>query len=171
MYYPSSEIELVSYTSGLDFEVKTTGKPYTGYYYATNDGKFFSGKKYDSTTVEIVPLVRNLSFGETIQAFNFHYSEPTDADYEKGFFTRYVIKRVNGDLESILEVSESEFNRATKDPLYNTRSFIWKLTGPLYTTPEGIPGITNENQKTLDEVEKTIKEVKKYFTNLAQYAK
>jgi hypothetical protein len=171
MYYPQSEIELVSYTSGLDFEVKTTRKPYTGYYYATNDGKFFSGKKYDSTTVEIVPLVRNLSFGETIQAFNFHYSEPTDADYEKGFFTRYVIKRVNGDLESILEVSESEFNRANKDPLYNTRSFIWKLKGPLYTTSEGIPGITNENQKTLDEVEKTIKEVKKYFTNLAQYAK
>lgn len=171
MYYPKSEIELVAYTSGLDFEIKTTRKPYVGYYYATNDGKFFSGKSYDSTTVEIVPLIRNLFFSDTIQAYNFHYSEPTDSDYEKGFFTRYVIKRVNGGLDNILEVSETEFNRASKDPLYNTRSFTWKLTGPLYTTAEGIPGIVNENDKTLTEVEKTIKEVKKYFTNLAQYAK
>jgi hypothetical protein len=171
MYYPSSEIELVSYTSGLDFEVKTTRKPYIGYYYATNDRKFFSGKRYDSTTVELIPLLRNLFFNDNIQAYNFYYSEPTDSSYDKGFFERYVLKRVNGDLQTIMEVSKEEFNRAVKDPLYVAKSFTWKLTGPLYTTSEGVPGIVNTNQKTLDELEKSIPEVKKYFTNLAQYAK
>jgi hypothetical protein len=171
MYYPQSEIELVSYTSGLDFEVKTTRKPYTGYYYATNDGKFFSGKRYDSTTVEIVPLVRNIFFSDNIQAYNFYYSEPTDTDYEKGFFTRYVIKRVNSGLETIKEVSLQEYTNALLNPLYAAKSFVWKLKGPLYTTKEGVPGIVNTNQKTLDQLEKSIPEVRKYFTNLAQYAK
>jgi hypothetical protein len=55
--------------------------------------------------------------------------------------------------------------------LYAAKSFVWKLKGPLYTTKEGVPGIVNTNQKTLDQLEKSIPEVRKYFTNLAQYAK
>jgi hypothetical protein len=170
MYYPKSEILYVEYTNGNDLVDINSKLFYIGYYYATNDGKFFSGKEYNSTTVELERSSKSI-FLDSNKSYEFHYSAPSDADYQKGFFTRYVIKRVNGGLETILEVSEQEFNRASKDPLYNTKSFVWKLTGPLHTTPEGIPGITNENQKTLDEVEKTIKEVKKYFTNLAQYAK
>jgi hypothetical protein len=171
MYYPKSEILKVDYTSGGEFLIRRTLKFYKGFYYSTNDGKFFSGKEYQSDTQELIYSLQTNNTSSKKDSYNFYYSEPTDTDYEKGFFTRYVIKRVNGGLDNILEVSESEFNRASKDPLYNTKSFVWKLTGPLYTTPEGIPGIANENQKTLDEVEKTINEVKKYFTNLAQYAK
>lgn len=171
MYYPASEIELVSYTSGLDFAVKQTKKPYIGYYYATNDGKYFSGKEYTATTVELTKLFRKNLFDGTIPSYNFHYAQPEESDYERGFFTRYVSKRVNSGFETILEISKEEYDRALRDPLYIARSFTWKLTGPLYTTAEGIPGIANTNQKTLDELEKSISEVKKYFTNLAQYAK
>jgi hypothetical protein len=96
---------------------------------------------------------------------------PTNSDYTKGFFTRYVIKRVNSGLETIKEVSLQEYTSALLNPLYAAKSFVWKLKGPLYTTKEGVPGIVNTNQKTLDQLEKSIPEVRKYFTNLAQYAK
>jgi hypothetical protein len=171
MYYPKSEIVKVEYTAGSEYLIRTTLTPYQGYYYVTNDGKIFSGKEYGPTTEQLVPIFDSNSTINQKKAYDFYYSQPSNSDYEKGFFDRYVLKRVNGGLETILEVSKEEFDRASKDPLYNTKSFTWKLTGPLYTTEVGVPGIVDVNQKTLDEVEKTIPEVKKYFTNLAQYAK
>lgn len=171
MYYPKSAILKVEYTTGNEFIVKKTNKLYTGYYYATNDGKFFSGQEYNSTTTELVRPYNNLITKNESRNYNFHYAMPDDSDYEKGFFTRYVIKRVNSGLETIREVSVEEYNRASSNPLYLAKSFTWKLKGPLYTTKEGVPGIATVNQKTLDDLEKFIPEVKKYFTNLAQYAK
>ena len=170
MYYPKSEILYVEYTSGNDLVNKQTRLFYIGYYYATNDGKFFSGKEYNSTTVELERASKDLNINNN-RFYEFFYAKPSESDYDKGFFERYVLKRVNGDLQTIMEISKEEFNRAIKDPLYIAKLFTWKLTGPLYTTSEGVPGIVNTNQKTLEELEKSIPEVKKYFTNLAQYAK
>lgn len=171
MYYPKSEILKVDYTSGTEFLVKSTSAFYKGFYYKTNDGRFFSGKEYNSETKELVPISNSVAGINQKKSYEFHYALPTSQDYDKGFFTRYVIKRVNSGFETILEVDEKEYDRATKDPLYIASKFTWKITGPLYNTPEGIPGVVDQNQKTLDQVEKTIAEVKKYFTNLAQYAK
>lgn len=170
MYYPKSEILYVEYTSGNDLVNKETRAFYIGYYYATNDGKFFSGKQYDSTTVELERFSVPVNFN-TKEGYKFFYASPTESDYNKGFFERYVLKRVNGNLQTILEISKEEYTKISFDPLYIAKSFTWKLTGPLYTTPDGIPGIVNTNQKTLDDLERSIPEVKKYFTNLAQYAK
>lgn len=171
MYYPKSEISKVDYSSGNEFLVKSTKKFYTGYYYVTNDGRYFSGQEYNSTTVELVKPVKISTKSTNSSNYEFHYAMPTNSDYSRGFFIRYVIKRVNSGLETIKEISAEEYNRALSNPLYIAKSFAWKLTGPLYTTPEGTPGIVNTNQKTIDELEKSIPEVKKYFTNLAQYAK
>lgn len=170
MYYPKSEILYVKYSSGNLFIVKNTRAFYSGYYYATNDGKFFSGKEYNSTTVELeVSSKKSDSFVK--KGYDFYYAKPSEDDYNKGFFERYVLKRVNGDMQTIKEISKEEFDSASLNPLYLCKSFTWKLTGPLYTTPEGIPGIVNTNQKTLEDLEKYIPEVTKYFTNLAQYVK
>lgn len=171
MYYPKSEIIKIALTSGTEFLVKTTKKPYIGDYYVTNDGKIFSGKEYTISTQELVPIVEKIIVKNESKAYGFHYAMPADKDYDKGFFTRYVLKRVNSGFETILEVDQKEYERAKKDPLYTAEKFIWKLTGPLYTTPQGIPGIVNTNQKTLEGLEKTIPGITKYFTNLAQYAK
>jgi hypothetical protein len=171
MYYPKSEISLVSNTSGTQLLVKSTKKPYIGDYYLTNDGKFFSGKEYTSTTQELVPIVQKIIVKNEKESYGFHYAMPSEDDYSKGSFTRYTIKRVNSGFETILEVDQAEYERATKDPLYSAVKFFWKITGSLYTTPEGIPGIVNTNQKTLENLEKTIPGISNYFTNLAQYAK
>ena len=171
MYYPKSEIVKVDYTPGNQLFVKSTLASYKGDYYFTNDGKYFSGKEYSASTEELISLLNGKTPSNKKQAYDFHYAMPADKDYDKGFFTRYVLKRVNSGFETILEVDQKEYERAKKDPLYTAEKFTWKLTGPLYTTPAGIPGIVNTNQKTLEGLEKTILGITKYFTNLAQYAK
>ena len=171
MYYPKSEILKVDYTSGEDLFIKKTLVPYKGDYYATNDGKFFSGKEYDPSTQELVPLLKVNAPTNKKESYGFHYAIPSEDDYSKGSFTRYTIKRVNSGFETILEVDQAEYERASKDPLYSAVKFFWKIAGSLYTTPEGIPGIVNTNQKTLENLEKTIPGISNYFTNLAQYAK
>jgi len=171
MYYPKSEISLVSTTSGREFLVKKTKKPYTGDYYITNDGKLFSGKEYTVNTQELIPIVQKIIVKNEKESYGFHYAMPSEDDYSKGSFTRYTIKRVNSGFETILEVDQTEYERAAKDPLYTAVKFSWKITGTLYTIPEGIPGIVNTNQKTLENLEKTIPGISNYFTNLAQYAK
>lgn len=174
MYYPKSEILSVKYTSGAEYVVKTTRVPYTGYYYATNDGRFFSGKEYSAATVELIEDSGGFSVNQSTSP-TFYYPMPNEADYNKGSFTRYVTKRVNSGLETITEVNEAEFNRTSRDPLYITAKFSWKITGPLHDDLSDpnypIYGIIDTNKRTLDVVEKTIKGVKNYFKNLSQYAK
>lgn len=171
MYYPKSEILKIEYTLGNELYIKNTLQSYKGDYYTTNDNKFFSGKEYSASTVELISALKKNTLKNESKSYDFHYAMPADKDYDKGFFTRYVLKRVNSGFETILEVDQTEYERAKKDPLYTAEKFIWKLTGPLYTTPEGIPGIVNSNQKTLEGLEKTILGITNYFTNLAQYAK
>lgn len=177
MYYPKSEILQVLYTAGSEFLIKRTRQNYVGYLYRTNDGTYFSGKEYTSDTKELVKLNNILdlgSYNKTV-SYEFHYPVPTEKDYEKGSFVRYVIKRVNSGLETILEVNKEEYEKAKKNPLYTAVSFSWKLTGPLYDTEVSkdytIPGIVNTNQKTIESLETQVPGVKNYFTNLAQYAK
>jgi len=42
-YYPKSQIKTNQYSNGTLF-VLTSGVVYTGYYYQTSDGRYFSGK-------------------------------------------------------------------------------------------------------------------------------
>lgn len=171
MFYPSWEIVKVDYTSGIDFVDKKTKNYYTGYYYKTSDGKFFSGKEYTRDTVELESAAPSKNFVENTKSYEYYHAMPTSNDYQAGFFIRYVLKRVNGDLSTMSEISEKNFSMAKKDPLYLAESFKWRLTGPLYTTKEGVPGVVNTNQKTLDQLEPKMPGVKKYFVDLAQYAK
>jgi len=175
MYYPKSEILEVSYTNGGILFVKSTKASYTGYYYFTNDGKYFSGKEYSASTQELVPEYDFKSLPQDSKSYEFHYPTPDDKDYEKGVFTRYVIKRVNSGFETILEVDKNDYNKAKLNPLYVVESFSWKITGPLYDVEISkdftIPGVVNTNQKTVEAMEPKIPGVKNYFTNFAQYLK
>jgi hypothetical protein len=171
MYYPKSEILLVSKTSGTQLLVKKTKVLYTGDYYLTNDGKFFSGKEYTINTQELVPVQQKSLIQKESKAYNFHYPMPTVMDYDRGFITRYVVKRVNSGFETIIEVDKAEYDRASKDPLYSTATFTWKISGDINTNKLGVPGISETNKKTLEGLEKTIPGITSYFTNLIQYAK
>lgn len=55
MYYPKSQITTALYTNGGELLLRDS--PYSGYYYQTSDGKYFSNKSPDDTpTYELFPI-------------------------------------------------------------------------------------------------------------------
>lgn len=125
MYYPLSQITTNLYTNGDEFTYNDTdniAQSYTGNYFKTSDGKFFTGKTpQDVPTTEltrivktptnesIVNIIGDYSIG--INPSSIGYSPlkalpqisnespriaipfPTQADYNTGEFQRYFLKR------------------------------------------------------------------------------
>jgi hypothetical protein len=58
MYYPKSQITTALYTSGGELLLRDS--PYSGYYYQTSDGRYFSNKSPDDIpTYELFPINNN----------------------------------------------------------------------------------------------------------------
>ena len=56
MYYPKSQIKSNLYTSGNEYIVKSSGEPYSGFYYKTSIGKKYTGKTpEDGGNYELIP--------------------------------------------------------------------------------------------------------------------
>lgn len=56
-YYPKSQIESNLFTPGGSYKIFVTGEPYQGDYYATSNGKKYTGKfPGDGQNLEIVPI-------------------------------------------------------------------------------------------------------------------
>jgi hypothetical protein len=54
-YYPSSQVKTNLYTNGGEFVTKLGNVSYTGFYWKTSSGKYFSGKTpQDSNIIEII---------------------------------------------------------------------------------------------------------------------
>lgn len=173
MYYPKSEITPNLTTNGTEFINAVTGEYYKGPYYATSDGKFYTGSDYSPNAQELVkPVIKTIQGNTSPVQYT---PQPTDKDYKNGFFIRYVIKRVNSGFETIKEVSESDYKMVQKNPLYNFTSFKWKLTGAMFDNLSNmnhpVYGIINTNKRTLLAEEKKVPGISKFFINLAQYSK
>ena len=58
MYYPLSQIKTNLFTEGeQEFTIKSTGNFYSGKYWSTSDGKFFTGEgPQDATSLELIKL-------------------------------------------------------------------------------------------------------------------
>jgi hypothetical protein len=125
MYYPLSQITTNLYTNGDEFVYLDSGKenqPYTGNYFKTSDGKFFTGKTpQDVPNTELVFKTKNPDSVSIIDntgdyPFNFNPSSigyptlktlsqisntspkisipfPTQGNYATGEFLRYFLKR------------------------------------------------------------------------------
>jgi hypothetical protein len=156
-YYPSTKIK--TNQKALTGEFTLNGVVYSGYYYSTYDGKFFSGRNpIEGTNEELIPVLNrsnmehtNISTlpssdkGRTVisgiiaqqqsQPVSYH-PKPLDEDYSRGYITRYFIKMVN-QRGYVMEVSEQEYSSIKNGTAPYDISFIqtvdilWKLTGPL----------------------------------------
>ena len=191
MYYPKSKIKSGFYTSGNDYIVKSTGKMYTGFFYKTFDGKFFSGIECDGASLELVELLNknrtttpyqnslyrlSKSTSDSIVTECLHYfPRVTEKDYMIGYINRYFIKRVNGNSSNIIEVSREDHLKAVKDPIYKTAIVKWKLVGTLYdyiVDPNNpIYGVWSTNERTLILKNYQFPGIGKYLKDLIQFAR
>ena len=69
MYYPQSQITTNLYTNGGEFVYVSNQQPYSGYYFKTSTGKYFTGKNQNDTpNVEITLLqtFQNIPIPDTL---------------------------------------------------------------------------------------------------------
>lgn len=89
--------------------------------------------------------------------------KPTEADYARGYFQRYFVKKINQN-GYILEISQQEYSSiedglVTYDvSLYQIEKTFWKLTGSLYTVRlaqyDIREGIIPTNKRLIENMEK-----------------
>lgn len=158
-YYPLNRVKTNQKATGNDLLLN--GEVYTGYYYETFDGEFFTGKdpiqgpsqrltkvelrvgKVDtpSRIVDGNDEYNSITKLETQQLASYqtpqsYYPKPTEDDYARKSFMRYFAKKRNQP-GFVIEV-----DKATHDSLkdadstydyvtYESISTFWQLTGPL----------------------------------------
>lgn len=136
-YYPASKVLANQTTSGEEFTLN--GQPYKGKYYATYDGKYYSGpnpqtgpnERLEKQVVLLSETSLNpvnvldisnresqklktseapLVNGNRIPGKpNSYYPQPLESDYRRGFIMRYFTKKEN-ERGFITEISQQEYN-------------------------------------------------------------
>jgi len=157
-YYPKSQITTDLYTNGNELFLQSDGSPYTGYYYKTSNGSYYSGKTpQDTPSVKLIPLsvLNNIqtnnnpnlqyinSSQESIDYPLFkdatillpYYSPtiPSQQDYQIGEFRRYFCKKTNEII--YLEINKDIYDKLVKKDstvafqYYQPFNISWQLTG------------------------------------------
>jgi hypothetical protein len=193
MYIPLSNIKSTGYTNGYEFVYKTNAQSYTGPYFIDNKDKIYTGLTYTNSSVELIKITSLDSRAQ--QNFNVYstllepkkipntvitpdYIIPTENDYNKGYFVRFLLKPIISSLSNdFIEVKFNKYDLVSREPdlqlLYQFANVVWKLTGPLYDTYDGNirtrAGIIDTNKRAIDEAEKILPNVSLYFTDLKQF--
>lgn len=168
MYYPKSKIETNLYSNG-DLLIKSSLKSYYGLYFATSDGRFYSGKEpNDGPNLELIQVeaevadsdanavVGNISDLRYANLENTRYSnlsrpslqtnfpisftpQPTEGDYQTGEITRFFAKKRNENI--YYEVQDTS---VSSNPIYAVFSLQWVISGK-----EDIVSSINKNTVSL----------------------
>jgi hypothetical protein len=151
IYYPKANITPNLFSNG-EYILNGSNEPYTGYYFSTYDGKFFTGREPgDGANLELTANGSNLqgeaTSGDIDYRFvgqdNYFYStslksltpitpvtltpqvfypNPTLSDYQTGEIVRYFVKKTN---ENIYIETQS----LVQNSLYTGFSIPWLITG------------------------------------------
>lgn len=184
MYYPKSQITENQYTDGSSF-IDSLRQSYKGYYYFTTDGRYFTGKTYTPTSKELFKniirddsklnhesvLYSNISTKKISSKHpSFYFAAPTDKDYEIGYYKRYFSKRINGGIETILEIDKKQFDYIKDNILYNKVELVWRLTEDQLNNIT-VDKIRDINTKNIQDSEKELPELSSYLINPLQFLK
>lgn len=75
-YYPKSQIKTNLYTNGGDLVYKSNNQSYTGHYFQTSKGKYYTGKSpNDGTPVELLQFNSSISDNPSFLNTNIQISE------------------------------------------------------------------------------------------------
>jgi hypothetical protein len=159
MYYPLSQITPNLYANGGEFQIKSTGDPYAGYYFKTSTGQYFTGRNQnDNPVVEIIPYNVSVTINNTqivlpkvttlrspiynsikpisttqISKPIYNPNVPTQQDYQIGEYRRYFCKKTNEII--YLEIDQNTFDKLSSQAptilwQYYLPFFLpWNLTG------------------------------------------
>lgn len=127
MYIPKSKYESLE-TVGDELQTEE-GVEYFGKYMKTYQGKFYEGITPQDSGKELFPLKRLTKGPNTLPPLGNEYPQPTERDYQYGYFWRYLVKDTRD--SKVYEVSQKTFNSYPEVSYLIRASIKWQLTGPV----------------------------------------
>lgn len=195
MYLPKSKYKGNLYAQAGEYVYASDKTPYSGFYFQTYEGRYFTGKEPSASSKEILvapddvsainasparqpaavtryDLIRNntkeFKLKSTLPVEIF-YPKPVPADYEKGFITRYFAREKN---TGIIKEIAGEVYQAIKRqdptyyyPNYTVVKFPWIITAPLSDTIVG--GYKVPGASSLNN--KAINDAEKVLPGISEY--
>ena len=194
-YIPKSKVSILE-TTGNEFVIASTNQPYKGKYMELSNGTFFAGNNPQKPGEELIKRQElSISFG--VSKNNSVYRklkrpihdrlskksvipvnkpQPTNKDYERGYFTRYFCRRIN-DQYNYFEIDKkthTSLNSKTENYDYNLY-IIGQIKWTLLETP--IYGIKNRSINPVSKINKTSVELlletfpflDLFFRNVTEY--
>lgn len=149
-YYPQSQIQTNLYSNG-EYQKVIDNSVYTGPYWRTSKGEYFTGATPETEPSEkLIPVLsdRSESSDATQPSFTplpytpgsiprtlpaFYLPFPTSEDYKAGSFIRYFYRRINQPI--FVEISKEDYNLLVqRDARYdwavtNPFTVLWTITG------------------------------------------
>ena len=181
-YIPKSKINILN-TSGGEFVLKSTNQEYIGDYIELSNGKFYAGNNSQKLDEElIIPLTSNklgnsrnnliysnlkpkkANFLAKVKTIYPTKTLPTQEDYNKGYYTRYFIKKVN-EPKGYMEVNVDVFDSINQQKneydfyLYEVGLIVWNLKN----------GTLNSNFKNIQILEKRFPFISNIFPILNEF--
>ena len=100
--------------------------------------------------------------------------EPKDKDYDLGFIKRYFIKRANDTNAHIFEISDSDYETYSTNPLWTSVAIKWRIRGPLEQTLKDNgdiddKGVRYSNNAAIGIAKEKIKNIGLYLPNILQF--
>jgi len=190
---------LNQYTYGNEYVVASTGQDYIGFYHITNQGTIYTGQNPNTLNNQLL-LTKNQSvvLNKTSQLYvslkqqqgnpfklilpdpPSYFVQPTESDYQRGYFTRYFTKKINDKgISTIREIDQqtySKINSNSKDYdsyMWKTAESKWVLTGSINDTVVGgvvKKGVRNTNYNLILRASQLVEGLEYFVTDYTQFA-
>ena len=126
-------------------------------------------KRYNELTKGKLKIKSSIS----VSAF---IPKPTDDDYNRGYITRYFIRKTNDVNAVIYEVSNVDFRKYQSSAEFATTHLRWRITGPVDETPHknGISvdkGVRESNRTSIKLASTELTKLSLYLPNMLQFYK
>lgn len=201
MYIPKGKLNpTVFYTEGGEYYYSTTRTYYVGYYHKDDFGRAWTGREH---TVESILLYAGTTktFTPNVNVSSFEANEytnllskaktnplsvklppndslpPTEEDYNKTYYTRYILEFLLSTKPVYAEVSKDTYYtllNGDSKKYFNFAEVLWKVSGPMYDVKEnGVllkGGIVDSNKRSIHSASATIKGIAGYLKDLTLYA-
>jgi hypothetical protein len=202
MYIPKGKLDPnIYYTDGGEYIVSTTGLYYVGYYHKDTLGGVWTDKTHSVSSIKL-NLPKKSILDNNINTFNRdsvvlatitkktqnpintsinqplqNALPPTPEDYDRTYFTRYIIKYKLSSELYFVETDKNEYYRlqqSSDQKYYYFSEVLWKISGPLYDVKQDnvliVGGIIDSNKRSVQEAEKTTPGISNYLVDLTLYS-
>lgn len=177
-FYLQNEIATGLYTAGGEWQLED-GTEYTGPYhkYLLDNLTYTNARFQKGVSKQLFPLISNIdiinynrntkSKSKIWMLPKYHMPQVTDEDLTNGWIARYLVQKKNSPTDTIVEISEDQFNKIGRPvngidkSAYNSINIRWRITGP-------VNDIINTNRRTLVLANQTFKGIVNYLTDLQE---